>query len=405
MHDENRRTAGFKQKARVEQARADLLGSVRPLARTERVPVRRADERVLASAVAADRPIPHYRRAAMDGYAVRAADTHGASQRSPVRLSVGEMVGPRQAVRVHTGSELPADADAVVKVEETEQHDGAVDVFGAVASETNVGPIGEDVTAGQHLYDAGTQLRPSDLGLLKGTGYDSVPVYERPRVSVVPTGEELVQDDPKPGEIVETNGQTVAQYVERWGGVVTDREIVTDDTAALRTAIERDIDHDIVVTTGGSSVGERDLLPEVVDELGEVLVHGVALKPGHPVALGIADGTPVLNLPGYPVACIVTAVQFLRPLLKHVGHLSQRSLPTTTARLTRKVTSEPGTRSYVRVELDEDENGPTATPTRSGGAGVLSSVALADGWVVVPDETEGYDAGASVAVEHWEWSQ
>lgn len=405
MHDEDRRTAGFKQKTRVEAARAAFHGAVTPLSRTERVPVRQADERVVATAIDADRPIPHYARAAMDGYAVRATDTHEASERSPVGLSVGEQIAPGQAVSVHTGSVLPEGADAVVRVEATEERDGGIDVFNAVPAGANVGPIGEDVEAGQHLYDEGTQLRPSDLGLLKGTGYDEVPVYDRPRVSVIPTGEELVQDDPAPGEIVETNGQTVAQYVERWGGVVTDRAIVTDDVDALRTAIDRDIDHDIVVTTGGSSVGDRDLLPEVVDGLGEVLVHGVALKPGHPVALGVVDGTPVLNLPGYPVACIVTAVQFLRPALKRVGRLPARTPPTTTARLSRKLTSEPGTRSYARVELDETGEEPTATPVRSGGAGVLSSVALADGWVVVPESTEGYAEGETVAVEHWEWSR
>ncbi|WP_284008467.1 gephyrin-like molybdotransferase Glp [Haloarcula pelagica] len=405
MHDEERRTAGFKRKTRVEAARSEVHRVVSPLSRTERVPVRRADERVLATGVDADRPVPHYRRAAMDGYAVRATDTHGASERSPVRLAIGERAGPQRAVSVHTGSLLPEQADAVVRVEGTERNGDEVAVFTAVASGTNVGPVGEDVAADQHLYDAGTRLRPSDLGLLKGTGYDDVLVYERPRVSVIPTGEELVQDDPDPGEIVETNGQTVAQYVERWGGVATDREIVTDDTDALRAAIDRDTDHDVVVTTGGSSVGDRDLLPEVVDDLGEVLVHGVALQPGHPVALGVVDDTPVLNLPGYPVACIVTAVQFLRPVLKRVGHLPVRDPPTTTARLARKLTSEPGTRSYVRVELDEGETEPTATPIRSGGAGVLSSVALADGWVVVPESTEGYAAGETVEVEYWEWSQ
>ncbi|WP_324757399.1 molybdopterin molybdotransferase MoeA [Haloarcula sp. GH36] len=405
MHDEDRRTAGFKQKTRVEAARTAFHGEITPLSRTERVPVRQADERVLATGIDADRPIPHYARAAMDGYALRATDTHNASERSPVRLTVGEQPGTGQATRVHTGSVLPDGADAVIKVEETDQRDGDIDVFSPVASGTNVGPVGEDIEAGQQLYDEGTQLRPSDLGLVKGTGYDDVAVYERPRVSVIPTGEELVQTDPEPGEIVETNGQTVAQYVERWGGVATDREIVTDDLDTLRAAISRDTDHDIVVTTGGSSVGERDLLPEVVDGLGDVIVHGVALKPGHPVALGVVDGTPVLNLPGYPVACIVTAVQFLRPALKRAGHMPVRGPPTTTARLTRKITSEPGTRSYARVTLDETDEGSTATPVRSGGAGVLSSVALADGWVVVPESTEGYAEGETVTVEHWEWSR
>jgi len=390
----------------VTAARETLLDAVSPHERTEGVPLRDADERVVAGEITAERAVPHYRRAAMDGFAVRAEDTFGASQRSPASLRVDEAVTTETAARVHTGSELPEGADAVVMVEETEVTGDRVTVFDAVAGGENVAPVGEDVAEGQTLYEDGHRLRPSDLGLLKSVGNDTVEVYERPSVSVIPTGEELVQDDPEPGEVIETNGQTVAQYVERWGGDATYRDIVTDDVDALRAAISDDLDHDVVVTTGGSSVGERDLLPEVVDGIGEVLVHGVALKPGHPVALGVVEETPILMLPGYPVACIVNAVQFLRPALRRAGHLSPTDPPTTEAELTRKIASEPGTRTYARVELhDEDGDGTTATPTRASGSGVLSSVALADGWVVVPESVEGYDAGDTVTVEDWEWSQ
>jgi molybdopterin molybdotransferase len=370
------------------------------------VPLSAAEGRVLADPADARRDVPGYARAAMDGWAVRAADTFGAGDRSPEILREGEdAVGPGEAVRVHTGSELPDGADAVVKVERTETVAGEVEVFDAVAEGENVGPPGEDVEEGQRLFDAGHRLRPSDLGLLKATGVDRVQVRERPTVGVVPTGEELVQRDPDPGEVVETNGLTVSRYVEGWGGAATYRNVVTDDFQALRAAIERDLTKDLVVTTGGSSVGERDLVPEVVDDLGEVLVHGVALKPGHPVALGVVRDTPVLVLPGYPVACIVNAVQFLRPALKWVGGMPLDPHPTTRARLTRKVPSEPGTRTFARVSLGADDDGATvATPTRASGAGVLSSVALADGWVVVPEESEGLPEGETVAVENWEWS-
>jgi molybdopterin molybdotransferase len=340
----------------------------------------------------------------MDGYAVRARDTFSASNRSPSVLRVDDEAGPESAVRVHTGSDLPDGADAVVMIEHTERVGDEVEVFDAVAEGENVGPVGEDVAEGQHLYDPGHRLRPSDLGLLKSVGIDEVDVYERPSVAVVPTGEELVQHDPDPGEVVETNGLTVSRLVERWGGAATYRDVVTDDPEELRVAIQRDLTADVVVTTGGSSVGERDLTPEVVDELGDLLVHGVALKPGHPVALGVVEETPVVMLPGYPVACIVNAVQFLRPLLQHVGHLPQEPNPTREATLTRKISSSPGTRTYARVRTEAGEEGLEARPTRASGSGVLSSVALADGWVVVPEESEGYDAGRTVAVENWEWS-
>lgn len=405
-HDDLRR-AGFKDRTRVAAARETLLEAVTPHDRTERIPLARADGRTVAETLTAPNPVPGYDRAAMDGWAVRAEDTFGASDRSPKILRAGEgSVVPGEAVRVHTGSELPDGADAVVMVEQTESVGEEVELFDGVAEGENVGPVGEDVAEGATLYEDGHRLRPSDLGLLKSVGISEVEVYDHPTVGVVPTGEELVQTDPAPGEVIETNGLTVATMVSRWGGVPTYRDVVTDDPEAIRAAIQRDLTKDVVVLTGGSSVGARDYTPEVVDELGEVLVHGVALKPGHPVALGVVEDTPVLMLPGYPVACIINAVQFLRPVLKRMGHLPDEPHPTTEATLTRKITSEPGTRTFVRVRVEagEEGEGPTATPTRASGSGVLSSVALADGWVVVPEGREGIAEGETVAVENWEWS-
>ncbi|WP_224268382.1 molybdopterin molybdotransferase MoeA [Haloprofundus salinisoli] len=416
-HDDLRR-AGFKDRTRVADARERLLAAVTPHDRTGRLPLVDADGRALAETVAAARDVPGYDRAAMDGYAVRAEDTFGASGRSPavLRLAAADddgdgesdeaAVNPGEAARVHTGSELPDGADAVVMVEHTEQFGDEVEVFDALAEGENVGDADEDVRDGQSLYDPGHRLRPSDLGLLKSVGVREVEAYERPRVAVIPTGEELVQRDPEPGEVVETNGLTVSKLVERWGGDASYRDVVTDDEDALREAVESNLDHDVVVTTGGSSVGERDLTYEVVDDLGEVFVHGVALKPGHPVALGDVDGTAVVMLPGYPVACVINAVQFLRPALKRAGHLPSEPFPTREATLTRKIPSEPGVRTFARVRTEpgEDGEGLEATPTRASGSGILSSVALADGWVVVPEEREGIEEGATVAVENWEWS-
>jgi molybdopterin molybdotransferase len=406
MSNDELRRAGFKERTRIDEARERLLRAATPHGRREHLPLGAADGRVVAETVAAPVPVPGYDRAAMDGYAVRAEDTFGASDRSPAVLRLtddGEVV-PGEAVRVHTGSELPAGADAVVMIERTEAFGAEIEVFDALATGENVGETGEDVAAGQTVYDAGHQLRPSDLGLLKSVGVTEVEAYERPTVAVIPTGEELVQADPEPGQVIETNGLTVSRLVERWGAVATYRDVVTDDRDALRAAIRRDLTKDVIVTTGGSSVGERDLVPEVVADIGEVLVHGVALKPGHPVALGVVEDTPVLMLPGYPVACIINAVQFLRPALKRVGHLPERPFPTTEARLARKIPSEPGTRTFARVKLGEGDDEATATPTRASGSGILSSVALADGWVVVPEEREGLAEGETVAVEHWEWS-
>jgi molybdopterin molybdotransferase len=417
MSDHDRRSSGFKRRTRLATARSRLLDAVTPSDRTERVPLGRADGRTLAEAVTAPRPVPGYERAAMDGYAVRAGDTFGASDRSPGVLGLHERddepLPPGAAARVHTGSPLPDGADAVVMVEHAERVGDEVELFDAVAEGENVGPADEDVAAGQRLHGPGHTLRPSDLGLLKAVGIDEVTVRARPTVGVIPTGEELVQRDPEPGEVIETNGLTVSRLVERWGGRATERDVVTDDPAALRAAIQRDLTRDVVVTTGGSSVGARDHVPEAIAAVGEVLVHGVALKPGHPVALGVVEGTPVLALPGYPVACIVNAVQFLRPVLRAVAGRDPPvpAYPTTRATLARKVASEPGVRTFARVRLhagtDDEGDGAsdrTAEPVRAGGAGVLSSVALADGWLVVPERREGIPAGERVAVESWEWT-
>jgi molybdopterin molybdotransferase len=224
---------------------------------------------------------------------------------------------------------------------------------------------------------------------------------------VIPTGDELVQEDPGPGETIETNGLTVARFVERWGGEPTELDPVPDDEDALKDAIRSGLDGELVVTSGGSSVGERDLLPEVLSEMGEIVVHGIALKPGHPFGFAVVEGTPVLMLPGYPVATIVNAVQFLRPAVKRAMDAPLPPQPTTEARLERKIASEPGVRTFARVKLEdrEDEPTPVAVPTRVSGSGVLSSVALADGWVVVDETSEGIDGGETVAVQHWEASQ
>ncbi|MFB6295252.1 MAG: molybdopterin molybdotransferase MoeA, partial [Halobacteriales archaeon] len=303
-------------KTELGNARAALREVVPRSDRSETCSVADADGRVLAEEITARSNVPHYARAAMDGYAIRGADTAEASEGTPVTLDLtGEAVDRGEAVRVHTGSELPAGADTVVRLERAERGDATIDVARTVPEGKDVAPVGEDVRAGQHLYDPGHRLRPSDLGLLKSAGVHEIEVRERPRVRLLPTGEEVVEADPDPGEVVETNSLTVAGYVERWGGHPDREEIVTDDVDALARTIREGSAADILVTLGGSSVGERDLVPDAIESVGELRVHGVAIKPGHPVGVGVVVGTPVLALPGYPVSAIVNAVQFLRPAL------------------------------------------------------------------------------------------
>lgn len=402
---------GFTTVTPLSDARETLQSVCDQHGRSETIPVEDARGRTLAEDLTAPRAVPHYDRAAMDGFAVQAPDTFDASTRSPVRLTERTTaVEPGTAKQVHTGSALPDGANAVVMVENVQRDEDELLVFDAVATGENVAPTGEDVDAGQQLFEAGHRLSAADLALLRATGVTELAVFERPRVSVIPTGEELVTNDPAPGEMVETNGLTVSALVEQWGGTATHRTIVDDDVEALKTAITNDSDHDIIVTTGGSSVGERDLVPEAVSAVGEVLVHGVALKPGHPVGIGRVGETPLVMLPGYPVSCLINAVQLLRPALASRGGWESPSLPTVTATLSAKLRSKPGYRTFARVTVDEstaESDGETdlsATPLRVSGAGVMSSISFADGWVEIPEQREGIPAGETVQVQQWDWA-
>ncbi len=401
--------SGFDEVTTLPEARETLRDVCQFHGRTETVSVADADGRVLAASVHAARDVPHYDRAAMDGYAVRAEDTFGASDRSPLELRMTDgSVESGTARQVHTGSPIPEGADTVVRLERAERTDDRLTVYDSVARGKDVAPAGEDVDEDELLFEAGHRLHPSDLALLRSAAVDSVEVAKRPRVSFIPTGEEIVdpETEPERGEVVESNGLVVSNLVERWGGTTTYRDIVTDDEAALRDALSRDADHDIVVTNGGSSVGERDLMTSVLDDSGAVLVHGVEIKPGHPVGFGTFDGTLVVMLPGYPVSSVVNAVQFLRPAIAWLAGGEPQQLPSLQAHLTEKIASSPGKRSFARVRLEERDGEPSlaATPVRVGGAGVMSSVAFADGWVVVPESLEGIPAGEVVSVEQWEES-
>lgn len=398
------RPAGFSSVSRLAEARETLLEQIQSHDRTETVPVAEATSRVLAETVAADRPVPHFERAAMDGYAVRASATHGATDTSPVTLRHAESVDGRLATPVHTGAPLPAGADAVVIIEDCTERGDRIEVGSAVAPGTNVSPVGEDIAAGQALFEPGRVLGPADLGLLRATGISTVAVRRRPQVEVIPTGEELVERDPDPGEVVETNAHTVAAFVEQWGGVASRHSIVTDDEQALRSALAGADDADLLVTIGGSSVGRRDLVPDVVADMGDLPVHGVAIKPGHPVGIGQVDGTPLLLSPGYPVSTIVCAVQFLGPAVAAAGGFDPPAITTSDATLDRKIHSEPGVRTFARVAIREATETTTVEPSRVAGASVLSSVTAADGWVVVPESVEGYVAGDTVSVEDWRWT-
>ncbi|MGB8312251.1 MAG: gephyrin-like molybdotransferase Glp [Halobacteriota archaeon] len=387
----------FTSKTPYQVALTTFLSFVKPVSDTENVSIRNVIGRVLAHQITSDKDVPNYRRAAMDGYAVRAENTMGASAHSPVILNIaGEDVEPGSAKRVHTGSRMPNGADAVVMVEDTELLGEVIEVRTQVHPFKNVGAKGEDVQIGEVVLNEGHRLRPADIGLLASLEVDAVEVYRKPEVAVIPTGEELVTSRPTEGEIVETNGLMNSLLVAQWGAHFRYRSIVTDTSELIEEAILRDIDADLIITTGGTSVGIRDLVPTVVKRIGTVLIHGIAISPGMPTALGVIDKgkTPIACLPGFPVACLVASTAFVKPAVYRLGHISKSLERTVRAKLERKIVGKMGSRTYARVALNDD----TAVPIMISGSGILSSIAKADGFVIIPENVEGYNKGEWVEV-------
>lgn len=392
--------SGFHKVTTINKALDVFLSCVSPVSRTLSLPLESVDGRVLSSDITAPRDVPHYDRSAMDGFAVVADDTSGSGKEAGILLRVvnSDSVKRGECAIVHTGSAMPKGADAVVMIENTETVGDRVEVLGQVSPGQNIGMKGEDVRKGEVIFRRGRQLKPSDIGLLASMGLLTAEVYDKPKVLIIPTGEEIVPRGrtPGPGEMNESNGVMNYHYVRRYGGEPAVHDIVTDKKELLQAALAEGAAYDLIVTTGGSSVGRRDLLPAVVDSMGKVLVHGVAIKPGKPVALGYVETdrklTPIVCLPGYPAACAIDSMVFVDPAVKKLSHMPPSQYRKEKAVLTRKVPSEAGYRTYARVIV---ENGKAA-PLRTKGAGVLSSVTGADAYVIVPEDVEGYDAGAEV---------
>jgi putative molybdopterin biosynthesis protein len=396
----------------------------------ETVPLDRAAGRITASPIWARLSAPHYHAAAMDGYAIRARDTAAASDTNPVRLALsGADDSPPQAAYVDTGDPLPPWADAVVPIENVQllgddgprTHDeapsspgtrggpsSAIELRASVAPWSSVRPMGEDMVATELVLPANHVLRPVDLGAIAGSGHSTVEVRRRPRVAVIPTGSELVPagGPVRPGEIIEYNSLVLAAQVEQWGGEATRCPIVPDDFGRIQAAVgEAARTHDLVLLNAGSSAGSEDFSARVVEALGRLLVHGVAVRPGHPVIIGMvavdseipAAAVPVIGVPGYPVSAALTGEIFVEPILaRWLGRAPQRP-PLMEATITRKVLSALGDDEFLRVTVGQVGARVVATPL-SRGAGVITSLVRADGIVLIPRHHEGLNAGDRVTV-------
>lgn len=382
-----------------------LLTDIQPVSRSERITLDEADGRVVAETMTAPIDVPPFDRAAMDGYAVVAEDTFGASRSDPRTLKFTEAVftgepSTRRLVRgecmeIATGAPIPDGADAVVMVEETERIDDRVRIHTPVYPRQHIGRRAADIAAGQTVLRQGDVLNPSRVGALAALGIVDVEVFARPRVAVLSTGNEIV--DPgqplEPGQIYDINRFTLSAVVRRHGGEPVPLRTAADDLDALRAAVASARDADILVFSGGSSVGERDLVLDVIRELGDVIFHGIAVKPGKPMAFGRIRGTPVLGMPGYPTSCLSNAYILLVPLLRRMARLPDHRPHTAHLPLARRIVSPTGRHQFYTVKVVEG----SAVPAFKA-SGDITSMSQADGYIEIPTHTDIVEAGELVEV-------
>lgn len=395
----------------IEQARRLVLERTSPLP-SEPVPLRDALDRVLAADVAAPDPVPGFDNSAMDGFAVRAADTEAATAEAPVSLEiVGESragapaaapVGAGEAILISTGAMVPNGADAVVRVEDTSARDGRVDVSVAIEAGGNVRRAGEDIRGGDVVLSPGTLLGPAELGVLASVGCANPPCARRPRVAVLTTGDELHEpDEPlRPGGVRNSNTHSVPALVTRCGAEVAKVEMVRDDAGATRAAIDGALGADVLVLSGGVSVGEHDHVRAALAELGvDEVFWGVALRPGKPTSFGVhRGGALIFGLPGNPVSAMVTFLLLARPAIEAMLGLSAER-HRTTAILDEEYPKKPGRAHAVRCRLELRDDGWHARSTGAQGSHVLTSMLGADALVLIPSDSGTVAAGERVTIE------
>jgi molybdopterin molybdotransferase len=402
-----------------EQALQTLLDNLPVQIEPEEVQGEDALGRVTAEDVLAPHPLPSFARSTVDGYAVRAADTHGAGESLPAYLQIaGEVpmgaapdfsIAAGQCALIHTGGMLPGGADAVVMVEHTQSvREDEVEVLRAVAAGDNVVKVGEDVAEGEQVIPAGTRLRPAEIGGLMALGVKRVPVARRPKVGILSTGDEVVPPEAEigPGQVRDVNSYTLGALVEQAGGAAVRYGIIPDREADLRSSTRRALaECDLVVITAGSSASARDLTSQVINELGPpgVLVHGVDVRPGKPTILAIcrdaASGRarPVIGLPGNPVSALVIAGLFVVPVIGALMGLKARPRTSVPARLALNLASQAGREDWVPVQLLREAGGYRAEPI-FGKSNLIFTLARADGLLRIPPDATGLDAGEVVEV-------
>jgi len=390
----------------LEAARELIDASIRPIERTERVRIDTASGRVVARPVEARADVPPFARAAMDGYAVRAADTFGASTQDPRVLSWVETVftgqvptrpvGARQCTEIATGAPVPDGSDAVVMVEETEkQPDQTVRIFSPVYPGQNVTKQGADIRAGQPVLHPGDVLNPSRIGAVAALGVIEVDVWAQPRVAILSTGNEVV--DPgqplPPGHIYDINKFTLGAILREHGAVPVPYPTAPDNVPDLERALDACLAEDVILFSGGSSVGERDLIFDVVERMGDVLFHGIAVKPGKPTLFGTINGKPVFGMPGYPTSCLSNAYMLLVAPLRKLARLPEWTPRIVRVPLGQRVVSTTGRHQFYTVRIVDGQAMPAFKAS-----GDITSMSLADGYIEIPAQVDVVEKGEAVDV-------
>ncbi|MEE9936499.1 MAG: molybdopterin molybdotransferase MoeA [Deltaproteobacteria bacterium] len=395
----------------VEEAFSTILGSCRTLG-LEKVDILEACGRVIGEDVFAPRDIPFAANSAMDGYAVRSADIQGAHALGPVELRVIETVAagslPQktvkagQAVRIMTGAVLPRGADAVVRREDTEEKGRTVLIKVAAAEGLDIRFPGEDVRQGERVIAAGEALRPGHIGMLAALGRAFVPVYGRPRVAILSTGDELVdiETEPTPGKIVNSNSYSLAAQVSACGGVPQMSAIVRDKKEELVGAFTTARRADVILSSGGVSMGDYDFVKDVMGDIGNAMhFWQVAMRPGKPLAFGSIDGTPLFGLPGNPVSVMVSFEQFVRPYLLKMQGYTRILRPALTAVSAQEIKKGKGVKNFLRAVVEKEEGRYVARLTGEQGSGILKSMVTANAFIVLAEDVTLVTKGADVTVQ------
>jgi molybdenum cofactor synthesis domain-containing protein len=396
----------FKTTISIDEARKRLAAHARPIDRTEHVSLSEANGRVAAADIRSPIAVPPFARSAMDGYAVVAADTKGASQASPVRLGIVERIytgqTPRKPVapgycsEIATGAPLPEGADSVVMVEQTTPADAeAVNILAPASNGQNVGRRGADMSPGDLVVERGHWLNPSRIGAIAAIGCADLEVYARPRVAILSTGNEVV-DPGTPlagGQIYDVNRFTLGAVAAAHGSIPDLRRPAPDTLASLEAALDACADSDAIIFSGGSSVGERDLVTDLVHARGEMIFHGIAVRPGKPTAFALVGGKPFFGMPGNPTSCLSNAYILLVPFLRTIARLPVFAPRTITLPLGKRIDSPAGRHQFYTVKVQDG----VAMPAFKG-SGEITSLSQADGYIEIPQEQGVVEEGTEVEV-------